>query len=78
MVITIATVTGFVVVTALGQNRLALDSSTALAQTALTVKQRELARNLGDYAVWDDAYNNLSKQFDFGWASTDGNVGANM
>ena len=63
---------GFVLITADGQNRIAVESSTALAKTALQVKQREMARNLSDYAVWDDAYNNLVKSFDYSWASADG------
>ena len=78
IIISILMVVGFVLITADGQNRIAVESSTALAKTALQVKQREMARNLSDYAVWDDAYNNLVKSFDYSWASADGNVGANI
>ena len=78
IVMAIASVVAFVVLTAGSQNKIAVDSSTALAQTALQVKQREIARNLTDYAVWEDAYTNLSESFNFEWASTDGNVGANL
>jgi diguanylate cyclase (GGDEF)-like protein/PAS domain S-box-containing protein len=78
IVISILMVVAFVIVSAGSQNRLAIDSSTALARTALQVKQRELARNIKDYAIWDDAYKNLAKTFNFVWASTDGNVGANV
>ena len=78
IVLAIASVVGFVMLTAGSQNKIAVDSSTALAQTALQVKQREIARNLTDYAVWEDAYTNLSQSFNFEWASTDGNVGANL
>jgi diguanylate cyclase (GGDEF)-like protein/PAS domain S-box-containing protein len=71
-------VVGFVIVSAGGQNRLEVESSTKLAETAFVVKKREMARNLKDYAVWEDAFKNLHENMNFEWASTDGNVGANI
>lgn len=78
VLIAIALVLTFVFISAGRQNQIALQSSTTLAQTALTVKKREIARNLKDYAVWEDAYKNLHVNLDLEWASTDGNVGANI
>ena len=69
---------GVVTFTSARQDALALDASTRLAQTALSVKQHEIGRNLKDYPVWEDAYKNLSLQLDLDWAATDGNVGANV
>jgi diguanylate cyclase (GGDEF)-like protein/PAS domain S-box-containing protein len=71
-------VVGFVIFTAHGQNRLEVESSTKLAETALTVNKRHIARNLKDYAVWEDVYYHLHLGLDITWASTDGNVGANV
>ena len=78
IIVAIVLVLGFVVVSADGQNRIEVESSTKLADTALAVHKRHLARNLRDYAVWEDAYRNLHVELDFEWASTDGNVGANI
>jgi diguanylate cyclase (GGDEF)-like protein/PAS domain S-box-containing protein len=78
IIMAIVLVLGFVVVSADGQNRIEVESSTKLAETALSVHKRHLARNLRDYAVWEDAYRNLHVELDFAWASTDGNVGANL
>jgi diguanylate cyclase (GGDEF)-like protein/PAS domain S-box-containing protein len=78
IIVAIVLVLGFVVVSAGGQNRIEIESSTKLAETALNVHKRHLARNLRDYAVWEDAYHNLHEELDFEWASTDGNVGANI
>ena len=78
IIVAIVLVLGFVVVSANGQNRIEVESSTKLADTALAVHKRHLARNLRDYAVWEDAYRNLHVELDFKWASTDGNVGANI
>ena len=74
----ITLVVGFVIVSAGGLNRFEVESSTKLAETAFVVKKREMARNLKDYAVWEDAYKNLHQNMNFEWASTDGNVGANI
>ena len=71
-------VLAFVLFTAVRQNAIALDASTRLARTALAVKEREIGRNLKDYAVWEAAYQNLHLKLDLDWASTDGNVGANI
>jgi diguanylate cyclase (GGDEF)-like protein/PAS domain S-box-containing protein len=71
-------VVGFVIFTALGQNRLEVESSTKLAETALAVNKRQIARALKDYAVWEDAYRYLHADLDVDWAATDGNVGANI
>lgn len=71
-------VVGFVIFAAQGQNRLEVESSTKLAETALAVNKRHIARNLKDYAVWEDVYNNLHEDLDIEWAATDGNVGANV
>ena len=78
VVLAILLVLSFVVISARSQNRLEVESSTALAETALAVKKREIGRNLRDYAVWEDAYRNLHLKLDYEWASTDGNVGANI
>ena len=78
MIVAIMVVLAFVVISADGQNRLEVEASTKLAKTALKVKTREVARNLRDYAVWEDVYNNLHLEVDADWASTDGNVGANI
>jgi sensor domain CHASE-containing protein len=71
-------VLAFVLVSSARQDAIALDASTRLAQTALSVKEREIGRNLKDYAVWEDAYQNLHVKLDLDWAATDGNVGANI
>jgi diguanylate cyclase (GGDEF)-like protein/PAS domain S-box-containing protein len=71
-------VVGFVIFTALEQNRLEVESSTKLAETALAVNKRQIARALKDYAVWEDAYRYLHEDLDLEWAATDGNVGANI
>ena len=78
IIVAVGLVLGFVVVSASGQNRLEVSSSTQLAETALKVNQRQMARNLRDYAVWEDVYRNLHLDLNFAWASTDGNVGANI
>jgi diguanylate cyclase (GGDEF)-like protein/PAS domain S-box-containing protein len=78
IVVAIVLVLGFVIVSADGQNRIEVESSTKLADTALAVQKRQLARNLRDYAVWEDVYRNLHEKLDLEWASTDGNVGANI
>ena len=74
----IVIVLAFVLVSSFRQNAIALDASTRLAKTALTVKEREIGRNLKDYAVWEDAYKNLHVNLNLDWAATDGNVGANI
>ena len=71
-------VVSFVLMSAWRQDALAIESSNRLAQTALEVKKREIARNLKDYAVWEDAYKNLHVEINLAWAATDGNVGANI
>ena len=71
-------VVSFVLMSASRQDSLALESSKRLAQTAFDVKKREIARNLKDYAVWEDAYHNLHVSLNLDWAATDGNVGANI
>jgi len=71
-------VVSFVLMSAWRQDALAIESSNRLAQTALEVKKREIARNLKDYAVWEDAYKNLHVELNLAWAATDGNVGANI
>ncbi|WFS04556.1 bifunctional diguanylate cyclase/phosphodiesterase [Rhizobium tumorigenes] len=78
VVVAIAVVLGCVIFSAAGQNRLEVEASTKLATTALQVKAREVARNLKDYAVWDDVYKNLHEKIDTDWAGTDGNIGANV
>jgi diguanylate cyclase (GGDEF)-like protein/PAS domain S-box-containing protein len=78
VILAILLVLGFAIISANWQNRLEVDSSTALAETALAVKKREIARNLQDYAVWEDVFKNLHQTLDFEWASTNGNVGANL
>ncbi|TDK39678.1 EAL domain-containing protein [Rhizobium deserti] len=78
LIVAIVVVLGFLFVSADRQNKLEVEASTKLAQTALTVKTREVARNLKDYAVWEDAYNNLHLKVDTDWAATDGNIGANI
>ena len=78
IVVAVGLVLAFVVVSANGQNRLEVSSSTKLAETALNVNQRQMGRNLRDYAVWEDVYKNLHVKVDFDWAATDGNVGANI
>ena len=74
----IGLVVAFVVISAARQDTIALEASKRLARTALTVKEREIGRNLKDYAVWEDAYKSLHVNLDLEWASTDGNVGANI
>ena len=71
-------VLAFVLITSARQDAIALDASTRLAQAALNVKEREIGRNLRDYAIWEDAYKNLHLQLDTKWAATDGNVGSNI
>jgi diguanylate cyclase (GGDEF)-like protein/PAS domain S-box-containing protein len=78
VVATVTLVLVFVLITAHRQNSIALEASTKLAETALTVKEREIARTLRDYAVWEDVYRNLHETIDIEWAATDGNVGANI
>jgi sensor domain CHASE-containing protein len=56
----------------------AIEASTRLAQTALHVKEREIARNLKDYAFWDAAFENLHAKVNLEWAATDGNVAGNI
>ena len=73
-----ALVVVFVLVTSARQDALAIDASTRLARTALAVKESEIGRNLKDYAVWEDAYQNLHLHLNLDWAATDGNVGANI
>lgn len=78
VLVSIGLVVGFVVATAYQQNKLEVLSSTKLAQTALEVNRRHMARNLRDYAVWEDVYRNLHQRVDVSWAATDGNVGTNI
>ncbi|WP_182084167.1 EAL domain-containing protein [Aureimonas sp. ME7] len=78
IVATVLLMLAFALVSASRQNQLSIESSTQLAETALRVKKREIARNLKDYAVWEDAYANLHEHLDTVWAATDGNVGANI
>ncbi|RDJ05754.1 bifunctional diguanylate cyclase/phosphodiesterase [Rhizobium grahamii] len=78
LIVSIAVVIAIVVLSARQQNILEVQASTKLATTALQVKAREVARNLRDYAVWEDAYKNLHEKLDVEWAATDGNIGANI
>ncbi len=78
VILAIVLVFGFVVFSAHEQNRLEIESSSKLAETALVVNQRQLGRNLKDYAVWEDVYRNLHVRLDISWAATDGNVSANI
>ncbi|MGO4440383.1 bifunctional diguanylate cyclase/phosphodiesterase [Rhizobium sp. RAF56] len=78
MLVAITVVIAFVFLSARQQNNLEVEASTKLATTALQVKAREVARNLRDYAVWEDAYKNLHEKIDLEWAGTDGNIGANI
>ena len=68
----------FVLITSSRQDAIALDASTRLARTALAVQERQIGRNLKDYAVWEAAYKNLHVLVDLKWAATDGNVGLNI
>lgn len=78
LIFAIVVVLAFLFVSADRQNKLEVVSSTKLARTALKVKTREIARNLRDYAVWEDVFNNLHLKVDEEWAATDGNIGANI
>ncbi|WP_430246091.1 bifunctional diguanylate cyclase/phosphodiesterase [Neorhizobium sp. DAR64861/K0K2] len=78
LIVAMFVIFAFLFVSADRQNKLEVEASTKLAQTALAVKSREIARNLKDYAVWEDAYNNLHLRVDTEWAATDGNIGANI
>ncbi len=78
MVVMIAVVIGFLVLSARQQNALEVAASTRLATTALQVKAREVGRNLRDYTIRPDVYENLHDGIDLGWAVTEGNVGANL
>ena len=49
IIVAIVLVLGFVIVSAGGQNRIEIESSTKLAETALNVHKRNLARNLRDH-----------------------------
>ncbi|WP_244977926.1 bifunctional diguanylate cyclase/phosphodiesterase [Aureimonas jatrophae] len=60
------------------QNQSAIEASAKLAQTALNVKQREIARNLQDYVEREDFQAHFGNRFDSDWASQDGNLGANI
>src|SRR3954453_10525908 len=68
----------FVLITSIRQDAIALDASTRLARTALAVQERQIGRNLKDYAVWEEAYKNLHVLLNLKWAATDGNVGLNI
>ena len=70
--------TGLVLYGARGQNQGAIEASAKLAQTALNVKQREIARNLQDYAERKDFQAQLANGIDREWASKDGNLGSNI
>lgn len=74
----IVIILAFVSVSAIRQNKFAIESSKRLAETAITIKEREIGRNLKDYAVWEDAFNNLHNTLNLEWASKDGNIGANI
>lgn len=74
----IALVIAFVLVTARKQDEEARVSSIRLAETAVETKKDAIARNLKDYAFWQDAFDHLHTKVDVQWASTDGNVGANI
>ena len=78
LLLAISVVIGVVFFSASNQNVIEAQASTKLATTALQVKAREIARNLRDYAVWEDAYKNLHEKVDTEWAATDGNIGANI
>ncbi|WP_337269648.1 bifunctional diguanylate cyclase/phosphodiesterase [Oryzifoliimicrobium ureilyticus] len=78
LIIAITLVLAFLIISADRQNKLEVVASTRLAHTALAVKTREVARNLKDYAVWEDVYNNLYLKVDTQWAGTDGNIGKNI
>ncbi|KAB0678531.1 bifunctional diguanylate cyclase/phosphodiesterase [Aureimonas leprariae] len=68
----------FALYNARSQNRLAVEASTKLAETALDVKQREIARNLKDYSERADIRAHLSERVDLDWAAADGNLGPNI
>ena len=68
----------FVFMTAYRQDQEAKTASLRLAETALETKKGNVARNLKDYAFWQDAFDNLHTKVNVEWAATDGNVGANI
>lgn len=78
MVVMIAVVISFIVLSARQQNALEVAESTRLATTALQVKAREVGRNLRDYTIRPDVYENIHDGIDLGWAVTEGNLGANI
>ncbi|MDX7953191.1 EAL domain-containing protein [Lichenihabitans sp. Uapishka_5] len=78
VVAAIVLVVAFVLITARRQDAEARRLSISLAETAMATKRENVARNLKDYAVWQDAFDNLHTKVNTQWASTDGNVGANI
>ncbi|WP_152047510.1 bifunctional diguanylate cyclase/phosphodiesterase [Aureimonas psammosilenae] len=70
--------TTLVLVSARNQNALAVEDSVKLAETALGVKQREIARNLQDYTQREDIQSRLGGRVDPAWAAGDGNLGSNI
>ena len=52
--------------------------SRRLLTTALAERHAEMARTLGDYAGWGDAYAHLHVELDTAWAFVAGNVGESL
>ncbi|MCW3798035.1 hypothetical protein OMW55_09490 [Sphingomonas sp. BN140010] len=50
------------------QDEMQLAAECELIQSALNSRQASLRRNLGDYAVWNEAYKRLALDFDREWA----------
>lgn len=78
MVVAILVVTVVLVLSARQQNKLEVEASTRLATTALQVKAREVGRDLRNYTIRQDVYENVSRSGNIAWAATDGNIGPNI
>jgi signal transduction histidine kinase/CheY-like chemotaxis protein len=65
---------GLVLMASRAQDRLAAEKSVALVHAVLAAEQRNLARNVTDYAWWIDAYQNLAENPNRDWAGT--NIGS--
>ncbi|WP_137886904.1 EAL domain-containing protein [Pseudomonas sp. 2FE] len=63
---------------ALDQDRQAREQSLFFASKALEARKQNIARTIGDYAFWGDAYQHLHTQVDLEWAYTRQNMGPSL
>ena len=76
LLISVVVIGGVAMYAAQGQDRVATQASLHLGKSVIAERQRALGVIIIEYAYWDEAVNNLLKEFDPDWV--DGNIGTYM